>query len=372
MITKIKNFDLGLLVGPVILCAIGIAVIFSLVYAGGDATVAYKQGIFAILGLIIMFVVAFIDYRSFRNLWWLFYFITLLLLVVVDAIGKTALGATRWINLGFFQLQPSELAKISMIFVFSSFFYKRIGNLSLKYYIWSIILIVPPLVLILKEPDLGTALVVVFIYAVTLVISRPSIKQYVYIGAVLILLSSAFVLSVKNIAPFGKLLKNYQRNRIMTFVNPQNDPLSTGYNVKQAEISIGSGGLFGQGLGRGSQSQLKFLPEAHTDFIFAGTGEALGFTGSVLIVAIFLFLIIRMFSISSYAKDSYGLLLASGVGAMMLFQTVINIGMNLGLAPVTGIPLPFMSYGGTSLVICLTSVGLIQSIYQKERNKFFN
>lgn len=371
MISKLKNFDFGLLIGPIILCAIGVSVIYSLVYSGGDTNLAYKQGICVVLGLGAMVAVAFTDYRSFKNLWWVFYLIALLLLLVVDVMGATAKGATRWIDLGFFRLQPSEIAKISLIFAFSSFFYKRIGLLTIKDYIWSIILIIPPLTLILKEPDLGTALVAVFIYAVMLIISKPTVKQYIVIIAALAVFFSVFVLAVNNVQPFGKFLKKYQRNRIMTFVNPENDPLGTGYNVKQAEISIGSGGLIGQGLGRGSQSQLKFLPEAHTDFIFAGTGEALGFVGSILIVLIFLFLIIRIFGIASIAKDSYGLLLASGVAAMFLFQTVVNIGMNLGLAPVTGIPLPFMSYGGTSLVVSFVSLGLVQSIYYKSRQNLF-
>lgn len=371
MFSKLKNFDFGLLVGPVILCAIGISVIYSLVYSGGDASLASKQGICAILGLAIMFVVALTDYRSFKNLWWVFYIVAIILLVVVDIMGATAKGATRWIDLGFFRLQPSELAKIAIIFALSSFFYKRIGNLTIKDYLWSIVLMIPPLLLILKEPDLGTALVVVFIYSVLLVISKPTIKQYLVIVAAMTLFLSMFVLSVNNVAPFNKFLKNYQRNRIMTFINPQNDPYGTGYNVKQAQISIGSGGLLGQGLGRGSQSQLQFLPEAHTDFIFAGTGEALGFTGSILIIAIFLFLIIRIFGIASASKDSYGMLISSGVAAMLLFQTTINIGMNLGLAPVTGIPLPFMSYGGTSLIISFTALGLVQSIYLKSRQNFF-
>jgi rod shape determining protein RodA len=303
--------------------------------------------------------------------WWIFYFVALLLLIIVDMMGATAKGATRWIDLGFFRLQPSEVAKISLIFALSSFFYKRVGKLNIKDYLWSLVLMVPPLLLILKEPDLGTALVVAFIYTILLVISKPTVKQYAVIFIILALFLGSFILSVNNVAPFGKLLKTYQRNRVMTFINPQNDPYGNGYNVKQAEISIGSGGLLGQGLGQGSQSQLKFLPEPHTDFIFAGTSEALGFLGSVLIVAIFLFMIIRIFSIASYSKDYYGLFLACGIGAMFLFQTAVIIGMNLGLLPVTGIPLPFMSYGGTSLVISFSALGLIQSIYQKEKQKFF-
>jgi rod shape determining protein RodA len=367
MISKLKKFDFGLFIGPIILCVIGVSVIYSLVFSSGDASLAFKQGVCAILGLLIMAVLAFTDYRNFRGFWWVFYLIALILLIVVDVMGTTAKGATRWIDLGFFRLQPSEIAKISLIFALSSFFYKRIGKLALKDYLISAILMIPPIALILKEPDLGTALVVLFIYAVMLVVSRPTKKQAVVIIASLLLLCSFATMSVFSIGPFGKFMKTYQRNRIMTFLNPQNDPYGTGYNVKQAEISVGSGGLFGQGLGRGSQSQLKFLPEPHTDFIFAGTAEALGFFGSVLIIAIFLFIIIRIFAIASRAPDAYGLLLASGIGAMFLFQTAINIGMNLGLAPVTGIPLPFMSYGGTSLIISYLSLGLVQSIFYKER-----
>lgn len=366
MFSKIRKFDFGLFVAPIILCSMGVAAIYSLVFSSGDSSLAMKQGICAILGLAIMALLAFTDYRNFRSLWWVFYIVALVLLVIVDVMGATAKGATRWIDLGFFRLQPSEVAKISLILALSSFFYKRVGKLELKDYIVTGVLMIPPIALILKEPDLGTALVVIFIYAVMIIVSKPSRRQAAVMIVGVALFISIFTLAVFNVGPFGKLLKDYQRNRVMTFIEPERDPYGTGYNVKQAQISVGSGGLFGQGLGRGSQSQLKFLPEPHTDFIFAGTSEALGFFGSFLIVGLFLFIIIRIFSVGAAAKDAYGLLLASGIAAMFLFQTAINIGMNLGLAPVTGIPLPFMSYGGTSLIISFLSLGLVQSIYYKE------
>lgn len=367
MFKMIKKIDFSLLIGPTILCVIGISVIYSLVFSSGDSGLALKQIVCALIGFGLMVFLAFTDYRNFKSIWWIFYIIALVLLIIVDVMGATAKGATRWIDLGFFRLQPSEIAKISIIFALASFFHTKIGKLTLKDYIWSLILMIPPIGLILKEPDLGTALVVVFIFAVVTIVSRPTMKQYFVIGGILSILLAFFVLSVANVAPFGKLLKTYQRNRVMTFINPENDPYGTGYNVKQAQISIGAGGLLGEGLGRGSQSQLKFLPEPHTDFIFAGTSEALGFLGAIMIVAIFLYLILRIFTISGKARDSYGLLLGCGVASMLLFQTVVNIGMNMGLAPVTGIPLPFMSYGGTSIIISLSALGLVQSIYLKER-----
>lgn len=367
MLNALKKFDFGLLIGPIILCVIGVSVIYSLVFSGGDVGLASKQGICAVIGIALMVLIAFTDYRNFKSIWWVFYIVAIILLIVVDIMGASARGATRWIDLGFFRLQPSEVAKISLIFALASFYHAKIGKLTIKEYIGSFVLMIPPVLLILKEPDLGTALVVIFIYVVITIMSKPSLKQYITIGAIVAVMLTFFILSVANVAPFGKFLKTYQRNRVMTFINPGNDPYGTGYNVKQAQISIGSGGLLGQGLGRGSQSQLKFLPEPHTDFIFAGTSEALGFLGALMIIAIFLFVILRIFTIGAGAQDAYGLLLAVGVGSMFLFQTVVNIGMNMGLAPVTGIPLPFMSYGGTSIIICFSALGLVQSVYHKQR-----
>lgn len=371
MIKILKLLDITLIIIPIIFCVLSVALIYSLVFTGDDKALAFHQGLFALIGFSIMIAAIFIDYRSYKSLWWIFYIIATILLVIVDMFGKVTGGAMRWINLGFFQLQPSEIAKVALIVSLASFFSTRVGNLKIKDFIWSAIIFVVPFALILKEPDLGTAMVVVFIYIVILFYSKLSKIQFVILILTMLLLSSIFILSVFNVKPFGFILKSYQRSRVEVFLNPNLDPYGQGYNVRQAQITLGSGGLLGRGLGQGSQSQLKFLPQPHTDFIFAGIAEAVGFIGSGLVIAIFALLVVRIITIGSTAKDHFGMLLSVGVASMFLFQATINIGMNLGLLPVTGIPLPFLSYGGTSLVISFLSLGILQSIHIRRKESSF-
>lgn len=371
MIKKLKLLDIALIIIPIILVVLSVALIYSLVFTSEDKILAFRQGLFALIGIGLMVGVIFIDYRSFKSLWWVFYLIALILLVIVDLFGHVAGGAMRWINLGFFQLQPSEVAKIALIISQASFFSNRVGNLRAKDFVWSLILFSIPFILILKEPDLGTAIVVVFIFFVMLFYSRLSKRQFIILILSLLVLSSAFVLSVFNIKPYGQLLKPYQRSRVEVFLNPNLDPYGQGYNIRQAQITLGSGGLLGHGLGQGSQSQLKFLPKPHTDFIFAGIAEAIGFVGSVLVIIIYGYMIVRIISIAGTAKDNFGMLVSVGVASMFLFQATVNIGMNLGLLPVTGIPLPFLSNGGTSLIVSFFSLGIVQSIYIRRKESSF-
>jgi len=318
-----------------------------------------------------MAIVSFIDYRMFRGINWILYIIGILLLLYVDFFGKAAGGAMRWINLGFFQLQPSELAKIFLIFSFSAFFSKKIGKLQWRDICISVLILLPPLFLVLKEPDLGTALVLCFIYVIILFLSKPTKTQSLVISMLLIILAGSLLLSTFKVKPFDKLMHDYQRNRILTFIDPSLDPYGNGYNVRQAQITIGSGGLSGKGLGRGSQSQLRFLPEPYTDFIFSGIAESFGFFGSFVLVSLYALLIIKIINIGNLARDNFGMLICIGTSAMFLFQILVNIGMNLGLAPVTGIPLPFASCGGTSLVVYLFLIGLVQSVFIRHKKISF-
>lgn len=367
MLKKFRYIDLVLIIIPIILVALSVALIYSLVFSSDDKALAFRQIIFVLIGLAAMVSFILIDYRSLRSLWWVFYLISIFLLIIVDLFGQVSGGAMRWINLGFFQLQPSEIAKMSLIIALAAFFSGRVGKLQIKDYVWSLILFIIPFLLILKEPDLGTGMVVAFIYFVLIFYTRPSKVQFASIVILSLSFLSVFVLSVFNVGFFGKLIQPYQRERIETFLNPEKDPYGQGYNVRQAQITIGSGGLFGRGLGQGSQSQLKFLPKPHTDFIFAGVGEALGFVGSALVIILYGFLVFRILSIASYSEDNFGMLVSAGTAAMFLFQVIVNIGMNLGLAPVTGIPLPFLSSGGTSMVVSYAMLGIVQSVYIKYR-----
>jgi rod shape determining protein RodA len=285
--------------------------------------------------------------------------------------GATAGGATRWIQLGPVQIQPSEIFKVIAIIFWSSYIADKISELKLKHFAFIALSFALPLYLVLKQPDLGTALVLIFMMIATLLWSKLNKKQLAVFIGLLLAITIVFSLSVKNYSVFGRLLKGYQRDRIEVFLNPSKDPLGRGYNVKQAIIAVGSGGLYGQGLGQGTQSQLQFLPKAQTDFIFAGFAEAFGFVGSLALVIAFSFMIIRIIRVANLAKDGFGLLIAVSAAAMFFFQVVENIGMNIGMLPVTGIPLPFLSYGGSSMVAGLIVLGIVQSVIIRHKKIIF-
>lgn len=367
MFKKFASFDYILALIPIILSVLSVAVIYSLVFTDSDSIIAWKQAIFAGLGILSMLGLFLFDYRSLRSSWWLIYILAVVLLVIVEIFGFAAGGAIRWIDLGFFQLQPSEIAKIALIISVAAILSKKVGRLRAREYTWIILFVSLPMILILLEPDLGTALVVVFVSLIQILFAKPNLKQMLAIVAIVFVLLSVFLLSYYKVKPFSGLMHDYQRNRVQTFLNPESDPYGSGYNVRQAGITIGSGGVWGMGLGRGSQSQLKFLLKPHTDFIFAGSAEALGFVGASIIVILYLILIFRIFYQASKSSDSFGMLVAVGVGSMILFQTVINIGMNLGLAPVTGITLPFLSAGGTSLLVMFISIGIVLSLAARKK-----
>lgn len=368
---KIRTIDLILYLIPVVLISLSVSLIYSLVFSSEDAGLALKQLISGCIGIILMLIFSFIDYRSLKNIWWIFYFISIVLLIYVDLFGKVVGGAMRWIDLGFTQIQPSEIAKLALIISLAAFFSQKTSKLKIVDYLLSLLIFVPALLLILKEPDLGTAIVSFFIYLGAIFSAKPSRKQVFSILSIIAVIVLVFGLSVAKIKPFDKLLHQYQRERVLTFLDTDRDPYGQGYNVKQAQIAIGSGGMFGKGLGRGSQSQLEYLPKPHTDFIFAGAGEALGFLGSTLTIFLIAYLVIKIYGVGQVAQDNFGVVITGGAAAMFLSQTVINIGMNLGLAPVTGIPLPFLSYGGTALVTYMMIVGIIQSIYIRHKKLSF-
>lgn len=371
MPNKIKTFDFSLVIITLIFLAVSVAVIYSLVFGGTNEGLGLKQALVGGIGIVAMILTSFIDYRFFRGTAWIFYIISMALLILVYFVGKTANGAENWIDLKFFQLQPSEVAKIFLIFSFATFFSEKIGKLRWRDILWSIFMLLPPLGLILIEPDLGTATVIVFIYFTMLILSKPSKIQLGVIFVSILIGISIIALAYLNIKPFGKMFEDYQRKRIEVFLNPNLDPYGRGYNVKQAQITIGSGGITGKGLGKGTQSQLQFLPEAQTDFIFAGIAESFGFFGCIILLSLYCYFIVRIIAVAQLALDNFGMLIAFGVAAMFLFQVLENVGMSLGLLPVTGITLPFLSYGGTSLLISFFAVGVVESIFIRHRKLSF-
>ena len=368
---KILAFDIIPLIVPIILIVLGVAVIYSLLIGGANSGLIYKQIALAFIGIGIMIFASFSDYRFFKGTSWIFYGISLLLLMIVLFVGKTTNGATNWLDLKVFQLQPSEIAKIFLITSLSVYFSERIGKMRWLDIIFSAVIFIIPLGLVLMEPDLGTALVMCFIYIVLLLLTKLDRKKIAVIFLSIAILLTTFGLAIFNVKPFSKLLHDYQRSRIMVFINPKLDPLGRGYNVRQAQITIGSGGAFGKGLGRGTQSQLQFLPEAHTDFIFAGIAESFGFVGVFIVVALYGLFLMKILDIANISRDNFGMLVTFGIASMFFFQVLINIGMNIGLAPVTGIPLPFLSYGGTSLIVSLFAAGLVESVFIRHKKITF-
>lgn len=353
------GFDWTLFITTFLLCAFGIIIIFSITYGSGS-NIAYDQITYTIIGLILAIAISFFDYRALKGLYLVLYFLGIALLILVLFIGSKTFGATRWINLYIFQLQPSEVFKIISIIFLAKLFSEW------KEFDWQKILKIVgaiglALVLILIQPDLGTTSVV-FVITLSLLFFSSLKKIYlvIFLGVMIAFSPLAW-----------HFLKPYQKQRIEAFINPAADPQGAGYNVSQAKIAIGSGGVYGRGLGKGSQSQLNFLPVAHTDFIFAGTAEATGFIGSLFLFTLLITLVLRVIMIARNAKDEFGEFLALGIATMFLFQSFVNIGMNLGIMPVTGIPLPFVSYGGSAMLLNMICVGILQSIYLRHRKISF-
>lgn len=343
----------------VILTGIGIVSIYSASFrTGGDY--AFRQLLWMAAAVSVFFLTILIGYRAFLNAGYLFYAASVLLLIMVFAVGIARSGAHRWIGIGPVILQPAELAKIATLMVLAHFLTDQSSFSRQKRTIFAGgLLALIPFLLILKQPDLGSALV--FLPALFLMLFFWGIR----LKYVLILL-----ISITAAIPFAwHFLKPYQQKRILVFLNPAIDPIGASYTAIQSKIAVGSGGLFGKGWLRGTQTQLDFVPEHHTDFIFCVIGEEFGFLGSILVILLFAFLIRYAFQIIQHTTDLRARLLALGITTLIFFQAFVNIGMTVGLAPITGITLPFISYGGSSLIATFFGLGLLASIH-KERSIF--
>lgn len=357
---SIKVVDWLLYILPIIFVVLGISIIYSLTYYS-NVKLFYNQLIFAIMGIVAMISFSLLDYRYLKSISWILYFFGIGTLVLVLVLGKTTFGATSWISLGFFDFQPSELFKIILAIVLANYFSDKVGKIEFKHIILGFVISIIPTLLVMLQPDFGTAIIYIFVYLSCLFACKLSFKQIV----------SFVIIAVAFIPISWLVMKDYQKQRIMTFLNPASDPYGSGYNVTQSLITVGSGGMWGRGFGHGSQSQFNFLPVAHTDFVFAGVAEATGFVGSIVLIILFAILILKIISISKLSRDNFGSIFAICVATIILAQVIINIGMNIGLMPVTGIPLPFISYGGSSLIIMLISVGILQSIFMRHKKMSF-
>jgi rod shape determining protein RodA len=321
----------------------------------------WDQAAVAVVGLILLFVVAVFDYRLLANLQRSIYLFTVAVLAATVIYGYTQLGAQRWLSVGNVLIQPSEFAKILIIIFMAQYLAaheKQIG--SLRTVLASFILILIPVLLIYQQPDLSTSISLLVAWGVMVIMTGMRTLHLVFLGGTL-LFSLPLVWSQ---------LEGYQRDRVLLFLDPSRDELAY-YNIEQALIALGSGGWLGQGYGVGIQTQGRFLKVRHTDFIFSVVGEELGFVGTALLMALIFALIWRMLRAAMMARDAYGRLIAVGVATTITFQAIVNIGMNLGVTPVTGIPLPFISYGRSSLLTLLIGVGLVESVVMRHRKLEF-
>jgi rod shape determining protein RodA len=357
-LNNFRYFDIYLASSSTLLLVLGLLMIYSTTLEN-TTNLFLRQIVFAIAGFIGMFALAFFDYRKLKKGTGIIYVLIIVSLVLVWFIGTNVRGSTRWIDLGIFRLQPAEFAKLAMVIVMAKFLDQSGEKLKdLRYVILFAVYAAIPVMLVLIEPDLGSSLVVFFTWLGMLLISKVN-KRHV---AMLFL-----VLAVASTFSWFFVIQDYQKDRVYTFLDPNKDPQGSGYNVLQSIIAVGSGSITGRGVGRGLQSQLKFLPERQTDFIFASTAEELGLFGSAFIIGLFGVIFYRLIQATKAARDNFGMYLSVGIFFMLLIQVVINIGMNIGLLPVTGIPLPLVSYGGSSLLTTMLALGLIQSIVARQK-----
>ena len=391
-----RHLDIGLLLAICLCIGVGITAIYSASYnwdLGLAGSIYEKQIIWALLGVTVMVITMVIPLKLFYALAYVLYGLTIALLILV-----LELGDRRWFNIGPIHIQPSELAKITTVLVIARFLAYRSRDLTrVRAYIPPLLFVLVPILLVFKQPDLGTALVFSILIlpmffwagarpvhlfflispALTLICA---FHPWMLAAILVILIGSLFYerprlftasilllvnLAVAVIAPYmwENKLHNYQKRRILTFLDPNMDKLGAGYQVIQSKIAIGSGGLKGKGFLEGTQTKLAFLPEQHTDFIFSVICEEFGFLGAVLVLALFVFILWRALSIAVQTKSRFASLTAIGLATILLFHIFVNIGMTIGIMPVTGLPLPFLSYGGSTLITNMILVGLLLNIY---------
>lgn len=353
---KLRDFDWIIFFNMLFLIAIGLVIIYITGFKEGGVgglNNAVGQMVFAGTALFLYFLFSFSDYRMFKNFAIAFYIINLLLLVAVFIVGEVAGGASRWLDIGFFRFQPSEPMKLALIIMLAWFFSNKVlsKDQSLKNLIISGLIAGVPIIIVMLQPDLGTSLTFLAIWFGMILMSQIS-KTYIVAGIAGFILATPLIYS---------LLHDYQQKRILTFIDPYADPLGAGYNVIQSTIAVGSGGITGNKYTL-TQSLSNFLPAQHTDFIFATMSEKMGFIGTLLVLGLFLLLLFRILRGTFLAQDNFGRFVAVGIFSLFLFQVLVNAGMNMGVMPVTGIPLPFISYGGSALITMTIILGVFQSI----------
>ncbi len=361
------HFDWVLLLLTLALTGIGLLTLYSAGAHGtvGESKLYLKQILWLVGALALLILTTTIDYQTIGRYAYLLYAGVLCLLIAVLFFGRTGLGAQRWLSLGPLSLQPSEFAKVALLLLLARMFsLGPIGDLRLRDLVRPACLVIVPALLILKQPDLGSALMLLCASGVLILIAgvRRSTLAALMGGGLVAVPPAAYL-------AWG-MLKGYQKNRILAFLDPEIDPLGIGYHLTQSKIAVGSGQILGKGYLGGTQGQLAFLPERHTDFIFAVFAEEWGFIGAAVLLGLYLLLILWGVEIARRAKDRFGCLLASGVVAMLSLYVLVNVGMTVGLLPVVGIPLPLMSYGGSALTANYLAIGLLMNIRMRRFHLF--
>jgi rod shape determining protein RodA len=352
-----QRISASVLMASIALGAYSILLVYSATHdRPGFGAYPFKQAVWLGVGLALAVAVSLFDYSKLQHYFPQLYAINLLMLVAIFVVGHGAKGAQRWFDLKFMTLQPSEFAKLFVILFLGAYISYRKGDIdNLADVAKSFGLVAVPMVLIMRQPDLGTALVLVAIWLGMMVVAGLRWRYVVLVLLVFALLAG--------VAWQFHILSDFQVKRLVVFVNPQVDPAGAGYNLSQSKIAIGSGGLTGKGLLSGTQTNLNFIPERHTDFIFSVLGEELGFLGAAVLLGLYGWLLMSALRVASASRDPFGAHVATGIAVMWAFQMAVNIGMTTGIMPVTGIPLPFVSYGGSSMWTHLIASGLLMSIW---------
>ena len=371
---RFDNLPWGMVFLVFTISLIGIAAVYSATYTSrGPSSLFTKQLVWVSIGLIVMFLALIPDYHTVGRYAYVLYALSLVLLFLVMVMGKTGMGAQRWLAIGPFAFQPSELAKLSLTLALARYFAEdpKQGNYELKDLAIPMVMVMVPLMLVLKQPDLGTALMLLFTSSLMIMLAGIRLRSVMIVILIGVTIASlVFLVSPVRKKIWGSL-KPYQQNRIKAFIDPGSDPLGSGYHANQSKISVGSGQITGRGYRKGTQSQMAFLPERHTDFIFAVIAEETGLVGSSVLLFLYLILLLIGVDTAKNAKDRLGVLMAGGIVSMLSLYVFINIGMSVGIVPVVGVPLPLVSYGGTSIIATFLSLGILLNIQSRRFMLFY-
>ena len=354
LVDKLGRISWGLIFLTSVIACIG----FGMLYSAADGNLdpwASRQILRFAVGLVVVLVIAVIDIRIWIRWAYVIYAVTLAILLAVESFGIIGMGAQRWLYFGWFQLQPSELMKIALVLALARYFHRITLDDAKRpaLLVTPVLMLLAPVVLVLRQPDLGTAAMLLVGAGAVFFVSGVALRYFLVGGAI----------AAAGVPIVWQFLRDYQRERILTFLNPEADPLGAGYHILQSKIALGSGGLFGRGFMHGTQSHLSFLPEHQTDFIFTMLAEELGLVGAAGLIGLYVLLFAYGFAIALRARNHFGRLLGIGLTTTLFLYVFINIAMVVGLIPVVGVPLPLISYGGTAMITVLVSLGLLMCIF---------